>query len=268
MKGYNHLVDFVIKVILSFIVGGTYVSGVIWLSEKLGSRIGGAIAGLPSTILISMIFINITEGPPDAREAVSIVPLMFVATLIYAYVFIEIETKTKKQFFAIGCAIISWLLVVLLLKLVVGIPFAIIVALGISSLIIANLIFNQFDTKPPKKIQLPKHIYIMRFFNGGTVIAGAVIVARLLGPVWGGIVGSMPAMLGCILYFLSKSQGGEFLRGFLRRLPLSYISSLLFLVVVHQSLTNLNSILSFILGMATSLLYTSLLIGIKSKTEK
>ena len=85
--------DFAIKVILSFIVGGTWVSGVIWLSEKLGSRVGGAIAGIPSTILISLIFINLTQGPADAREALTIVPLMFSASLIYAFVFMKTEIK-------------------------------------------------------------------------------------------------------------------------------------------------------------------------------
>lgn len=53
--------DFALKVALSFLVGGAFVFGVIWASEKLGSRIGGAIAGWPSTILVGLAFIDITE---------------------------------------------------------------------------------------------------------------------------------------------------------------------------------------------------------------
>lgn len=259
--------DFIIKVVLSFIVGGSYVAGVIWLSEKLGSRIGGAIAGLPSTILISMIFINITQGPADVREAVAIVPLMFMATLLYAIVFLKVEANTKRHPVAIITATIAWTSVALVFKLFSKLDFIYIVAIGVAGLVGFKIAFHKFDTTAPKKIKLPKNIYLIRFIIGGSVIASSVLIAKLLGPVWGGVVGSMPAMLGCILYFLSKSQGSEFLHGFLRRLPLSYISSLLFLVVIHQSLTNINSVLAFTLGMSGASIYTFSIIYFKRKIK-
>ncbi|MDI9559183.1 MAG: DUF3147 family protein, partial [Pseudomonadota bacterium] len=48
---------FVLKLILSFIVGSLWITMVTILAEKYGTRIGGLMAGLPSTILISLFFI-------------------------------------------------------------------------------------------------------------------------------------------------------------------------------------------------------------------
>ena len=52
---------FWIKLILSFFIGGTYIAFTIWIAEKFGSKIGGIILGLPSTTLVSLIFIAWTQ---------------------------------------------------------------------------------------------------------------------------------------------------------------------------------------------------------------
>jgi hypothetical protein len=106
-------------------------------------------------------------------------------------------------------------------------------------------------------------MYAIRFITGGTVIAAAVLAARILGPVWGGVVSSLPALLGSVLYFLNKSQGDKFLEGFLRLLPLSYVSSFVFLILIHQLLTKLPGVLAFTVAMSGALLCTSAILFFK-----
>ncbi len=43
---------FILKLVLSFIVGSLWITMGTVLAEKYGTKIGGLIAGLPSTILI------------------------------------------------------------------------------------------------------------------------------------------------------------------------------------------------------------------------
>lgn len=263
--------DFTFKVVLSFLVGGSYVAGVIWLSERLGSWVGGAVAGLPSTILISLIFIAITSGPKTTQTAVAIVPFMFFATLIYAVIFLEATIKFKKlkrHPGAIFVASIAWLLAALIVKSLANIPFFVLVTISLVGLFAFRYWFRRFATTKPIKIPLPRYIHLLRFLVGGAVIAAAVLAARFLGPVWGGIISSFPAMIGSILYFLNKSQGEVFLKGFLRRLPLGYISSLIFIILVYTTITNLPIFLSFIIAMAGSLFYTFILIASKRFTRK
>ena len=46
---------FLSRVVLSFLVAGSWIALVTLLAERLGSRLGGLFANLPSNILISLI---------------------------------------------------------------------------------------------------------------------------------------------------------------------------------------------------------------------
>ncbi|MDB5183088.1 MAG: hypothetical protein JWO47_872 [Candidatus Saccharibacteria bacterium] len=263
--------DYALKIFASFVVGGGYVAGVVWLSERLGSRIGGAVAGLPSTILVSLSFIAITEGPADARSAVSIAPLMFIATLIYALVFMQAVKKSshaRKHPIAITLATLAWLAAAIAIRQLSSLDFYAVVLLATLGLAAFLYKFRDFSVIVPNKIPLPKHMYALRFFVGGVLIASAVVAARFLGPVWGGIISSFPVMLGSILYFLNKSQGAKFLEGFLRRLPLSYGGSLLFMIIIHQTLTKTPAVLSFALGLSGAAFYAFILLSAKQRADK
>lgn len=264
--------DFALKVLVSFLVGGAYVSGIIWASEKLGSRVGGSLAGLPSTILVGLIFIDVTEGSNSAQAAVAIVPLIFMASLAYGVVFIEagktignVGNSLKLSFLAM----LAWLVIVVPEKMLLGsLRFAFICLIALAGLVLFRFLVSKYGSALPVRLPLPRQVYFIRFAMGGAVIAASVIAARLLGPVWGGVISSFPGLLGTVLYFLNKSQGGKFLEGFVRRLPLSYFSSFIFLVVVHQTILKLSDGLSFVLGLICALAYTVILVLYKQTVKQ
>jgi hypothetical protein len=263
--------EFALTVVLSFLIGGAYVSGVIWLSERIGSRAGAAIAGLPSTILVSIVFIVFSEGPEVARAAVAVVPLMFTSALIYALIFLRMVATFKNAArypIAVIVATLAWLLTALIIRQTASIPFYYAVLFALFSLFGFRYALRKYVTVKSVKIKLTDNIYLLRFIVGGALIAASVIAAHVIDPTWGGIIASFPAMLGVILYFLNKSQGDKFLKGFLRSLPLSYIGSLTFIIIVHQTLTNIFSYASLILGMAGAGLYIWLLITARSIKAK
>ena len=258
--------EFILRVILSFIVGGGYVSGIIWLSEKLGSRIGGALTGVPNTILVSLVFINITEGPQSTKLATAIVPVMLAATLFYGWVFVKASslTKPKRYLLVSVVATLAWLVISAILRESLSkTDFVYIIILGLVGISLFQYLFHKYMVVVPKKRILPSSVYLARFVISGAVIAAAVVVARYSGPLWGGVVSSFPATVVTALYFLSKSQGSEFAKSFVKRLPLAVISSLIFIIVMHQTLTRLPTITCFLLGMTGSLIYTFILLSIK-----
>ena len=65
---------FLFKLFLSFIVGGLYIALTIRISERIGSRIGGLLIGLPSTLLVSLIFIAWTQNAGAAVSAGETLP--------------------------------------------------------------------------------------------------------------------------------------------------------------------------------------------------
>lgn len=81
---------FVLKLILSFIVGSLWITMVTILAEKYGTRIGGLMAGLPSTIPISLFFIAWTQSERVAVDATTIVPIIGGINCIFivAYIFL------------------------------------------------------------------------------------------------------------------------------------------------------------------------------------
>jgi len=65
---------FIIKLIISFFVGAIWITSVTVISEKLGTKIGGVLGGLPSTCLIALFFIGWTQSPEVASHATIIMP--------------------------------------------------------------------------------------------------------------------------------------------------------------------------------------------------
>ncbi len=263
--------DFALKVILSFLIGGGYVLAVVLISERVGSRIGATIAGLPSTILIGIIFIILTSGSEAGRTALAIVPLMFSATLLYALVFIIITAKIngrKRLIAGVGVATTIWLIYSLIIRQLASLPFWVIVMLGVASLIAFSVGLSKFRSVNTNRVKLPKSTHTLRFLTGGAIIAASVLAARYFSPTWGGIIASFPAMLGVILYFLDKTQGNLFLRGFIRSLPIGYVSSLLFVVVTHALLATVHPAISIALGMFAATVYTYVLATSKLGLQK
>jgi len=113
-----------------------------------------------------------------------------------------------------------------------------------------------------KKVKPSTGIFIIRFVAAGSVIAGAVLAAKALGPLWGGTVSTFPATVSTSLYFLNKSQGCAFTEGFVKRFPLSYLSSVVFIILLHSTLTHIPAVLSFAISLCGSLIYTYFLLTI------
>lgn len=259
--------EFFLKVVLSFLVGGSYVVTVILLSEKVSSRAGAALAGMPSTILIGLIFIILANGTAAGRDALAIIPLMFSATLLYALVFVYLA-KLNNMMISISLATIAWLAYSSAVKQLDFLSFAAITLIGVTSLALFRIGFTNFKSVDAKKVSLPHKINFLRFLAGGTIIAGSVLAAHYLDATWGGIIASFPALLGVVLYFLNKSQGSNYLLGFIKNLPLSYVSSLLFVIIVHQTLGHIHPAISIVLGMACAGIYTYTISSLKPMLEK
>ena len=79
---------FIIKLILSFFIGAIWITSVTIISEKLGTKIGGVLGGLPSTCLIALFFIGFTQSPSIASQATSIMPFVNGVDAMFIVVFI------------------------------------------------------------------------------------------------------------------------------------------------------------------------------------
>src|SRR3990172_7870444 len=97
---------FLLKVTLSFIVGAVWLTGAIIIAEKFGSKIGGAIAGLPSTTALALFFIGWTQSPYIASESTGVIPAIIGLDVLFTALYILLSRQ--KLFISIGVSLLIW----------------------------------------------------------------------------------------------------------------------------------------------------------------
>jgi len=223
---------FYFKLFLSFLVGGAYIAFTIWLSEKFGSKIGGIAIGLPSTALVSFIFIAWTSDLAAAVAAVPITPLVTAACTLFVAAFVRFYAHGRNA--ALAIALLVWALLTfpfvllsmenILLSLLVG---AVFFAIAISYL-------RKFPHKLLPSIRLTKAEFLFRCVFAGAIVATAVLLAKTLGPVWGGLFAAFPAAYSSSLYLLSKKHGIGFTASVARSMPFGSIANVAFEVAFYS----------------------------------
>lgn len=78
---------FFLKLVLSFIIGGAWITLATVLAEKFGTKLGGVIAGLPSMTAVALFFIAWTHTPFIASEATTIIPVAMGVNALFVLVY-------------------------------------------------------------------------------------------------------------------------------------------------------------------------------------
>jgi hypothetical protein len=192
---------FLFKLILTFIVGGTWITFATVLAEKYGTKPGGVIAGLPSTVAIALFFIGLTHTPIFASQATTLIPI--VCGINGFFVVIYLLLFKRNFYLAIISGLIFWLIFSLLL---IKINFNNFGHSLLGSIILALLAYYILEKKSKIKSEGKKKIkntvpqLLFRATFGGFIIALAVFLAKVGGPLVGSAFSAFPALfLGTIV---------------------------------------------------------------------
>ncbi|MFH1785823.1 MAG: DUF3147 family protein [Candidatus Micrarchaeota archaeon] len=243
---------FWIKLILSFITGGVYIAFTIFLSEKFGSKLGGIILGLPSTTLISLIFIAWSQDMSAVVGALPIIPAAISLASLFTVVFM--------MFFKHG--IKTAFLVALLIWAICGLSFIFLEITFFHSIILAAIIFaaailylQKFPHTKLKKISTSFPEFFYRSFFAGTVIVISVLMSKFMGPVWGGLFAVFPAAFSSSLFLLSNKYGFNFTSSVARSMPFGSIGTAVFALSLYFLILSLEFVPAIIISYVISLLY-------------
>ncbi len=94
------------EIALSFVLAGVWISGATLLGEKLGSKRAGLITNLPSSILLSLIFMALTMGPEYAAATTKGIPVGMTIDTLFTFVFILMARKGLSK--ALTISLIVW----------------------------------------------------------------------------------------------------------------------------------------------------------------
>ena len=204
---------FLQQLLLSVVIAGLWIGAVTLLSERLGSRLGGMISNLPSTILVSLLFIGITQGVDFAAAATITVPLGMTLSTLFLFTFICLIPKGLG--WALFGSLSAWLGFAVLSSFFqevsrMGWTFVyFFTALG--TWLLAERVFKIPSVSKTGKRYKWWQMLIRAAF-AGTVVGTAVLVGRSGSAFWTGIFATFPAVMLSSMVILTLAAGAGFAR--------------------------------------------------------
>jgi hypothetical protein len=246
--------SFWLKLGLGFAVGSAWVTLTTLAAERYGSRIGGLIGGLPSTALVSLLFIGLTQTPQAAAEAATVIPLVQGINALFVIVYLRFVRRGLV--FGLTSALLAWFVLTSIL-VVSGLRSVWLSVAGWLLLAAASyLAVERYMTIPSHgrvhASYAPAQIAYRALF-GGTVIAFAVLMGKLGGPVYGGVFATFPAMFLSTLAVTYRAGGVEFSRAVAKALMISGLINVpLYAIVVRWLYPELGLIVGTAIALAFS----------------
>jgi len=186
--------DFWLDILLAFLAGGGWIMLITVTADRFGTKIGGFIGGLPSTIVVSLLFIGVVQGPATASEVTTVIPL----SMAFSGIFLAAYALLAKKGFFIGL-ILSLLLWFLLSSLIIVFRINNFIFATTGYLILFLLAWLVFT----KYLDIPSLGVVRPHFSAGYLI---------LRGLFGGIFGAFPAVFMSTIIISYKSNGLEFSR--------------------------------------------------------
>jgi hypothetical protein len=247
---------FILKLVLSFLIGGVWVTTATYLADRYGTKIGGIITGLPSTALISLFFIGWTQSLSVSVEATTIIPIIGAVNALFLLVYISL---VRKNFWlALGCAFLVWsglssFLVLKDFRAYFLSIFIYVVVLLLSFLLIEKGI--RIKSELPSTTKNTPGSLLFRAIFSGTVIVLAVVMGKIGGPLLGGMFAMFPAMFTGTLLITYFSHGSLFSSAMMKVALLSASSVVLYAILVRYTYIPLGRVLGTLVSILISYVY-------------
>ncbi len=217
---------FVLKLLASFLVGGAWISLTTVAAERLGPRLGGWLGGLPSTVVVAMLFIGWTQGDQAVFDATTAFPLTMAVNAFYLIAYAILSGRGLAA--ALAGALLVWGALQAVLIVLEPHSFAWALAGWAAVLIGGYRILRRLA--PPSGLNAVRIDYtplqiVGRASFGGAVIALAVLLSKVGGPLFGSVFASFPAVFSSTLLIAARSGGMGFSRSLLTPLMVSAVFS-------------------------------------------
>mgnify|MGYP001062645933 FL=1 len=203
--------SFWIKFGLGFFVGGIWITISSVAAERFGSKVGGLIGGLPSTIVVTLLFIGLTQTAERAAESAVIVPLVMGVNGIFVTVFISMSQRGLAP--ALAGALLTWFILALILMIlnvqVLWISILAWLVLGVGCFLVVEK-GMKITSQGRKATRYTAGQITGRAALSGTVVALAVLMGKVAGPLAGGIFATFPAVFLSNLIISYRSGGAAF----------------------------------------------------------
>lgn len=242
-----------LKLALSFVVGGLWITAGVSLAERRGSRAGGLVLGFPSTVLVAMVFIGWTQSTESAVRATSVIPAVHGINALYVLVTVSLMGRRPWRGLSIGLAV--WAL-----------GAALIIASGFDDFVTGIFVYalllslsywriGRFIPKDPESIRgraAGPLLMAARGVFGGAVVVLAILMARFGGPLVGGVFAIFPAVFTGALLTTALSHGPLFSAAVMRSTLAGGASCIVFAAAARVSFIPLGLVVGTLVSALTA----------------
>lgn len=196
--------------LIPFLLSALVVILVTIIAERYGTKTGGIIGTLPSTIVIAFLFIALDKGVLFASESVAIVPAEMGINLIFLAVFALLASR--QLLVALTASLFTWTALTLLLFFSnttnIVVSLVLFVVFFMSTFIVLDKM-KKIPSKHSIKVHYTPLKLLGRSIIAGTVIALAVTVSNV-GSTLSGIFSVFPAIFLSTMVITQREHGPEF----------------------------------------------------------
>jgi hypothetical protein len=203
----------IVKAVVSFIVAGVWIGGFTLLAERLGSKKGGLLANLPSTVLISLVFVALVQDARFAAEATKAVPIGMLIDTIFLSVFILLLKYGLIR--AILLSLSTWFALAItaqrlhLSSIIFNMVLYTVIAAG--AYVLLEYVVGIPAVGKSRKRYTASSLGVRVLF-AGSVVAGTTVISSFAGPYWVGLFSTFPAVMLSSMVILTVNQGAGFAR--------------------------------------------------------
>ena len=204
----------VVHIILSLVVGGIFIACCSLAAEMLGAEVGGVIAGLPSTVVVTLLFVALTQSPERAVEETTFIPVVLGLNCLFFATFAL--CASAGVVFALASALAVWLLLAVLAVLIVPRDLAASLLILACCFVGASLLLHAAvhpEVAANGHFRLSVMQVLIRAAFGGMVVGFGVWLSHTGGPLIGGVAAVFPAAGVSTLVITSWSRGVRFASG-------------------------------------------------------
>jgi uncharacterized membrane protein (GlpM family) len=249
--------SFLYHTIIPFILSAFIVVLVTIIAEKYGTKTGGVIGTLPSTIIIAFLFIAVDKGADFASESVVIVPAEMGLNLLFLLVFALLSQK--KIHIALTGSLTAWTILTILVYYTNLTSVIVSLTVYVICFLLAFLILDR-KRKVTSQDTIKVHYTPLKLL-GRSLIAGIVIAIAVsfsnVGVTLSGIFSVFPAIFLSTMLISLQEHGPQFTNAMAKGMIYGSPSVVSYAVGIHFLYPTIGilagTIGAFLLGLLTTL---------------
>ncbi len=225
--------SFILQTVLPFVISAFVVILITVIAEKFGTKVGGILGTLPSTIIIAFIFISINKGVLFASEAAVVVPAEMAINLVFLVVISTLVYRSLS--FALFVSLGMWGVLTIALYFSNINNISISILLYAVSLILCFIYLEKIrkiESHKKVKVHYTKRKIILRGILAGTVIATAVFLSNINSTL-SGIFSIFPAIFLSTMIIAYLEHGPIFTSGFAKSMIFGSQTVMSYVIAVH-----------------------------------